>query len=99
MKYYFTVEDGKTPVVDNYYMAPYCNAVITPSLAMIIARQSRSMLHCLQADVYRKMTDLIFLCIILIGRHHGIPATIIHDLQVAVTFRMIELPYLTAQIN
>jgi len=30
MKYYFTVEDGKTPVVDNYYMAPYCNAVITP---------------------------------------------------------------------
>jgi hypothetical protein len=29
MKYYFTVENGQTPVIDNYYMAPYCNAVIT----------------------------------------------------------------------
>ena len=29
MKYYFTVENEQSPVVESYYMAPYCNVVVT----------------------------------------------------------------------
>jgi hypothetical protein len=28
MKYYFTVEAGKTPVIENYFMSPYCTGTL-----------------------------------------------------------------------